>query len=78
MSTLAEIEAAAEQLPVPQKEELLAFLAARLGRQSDVIAPQFEGDSYPRLTTDPDTGLPLVLCHPDSVVNPTKEQLSDF
>ena len=31
MSTLAEIEAAAEALPKEQKEQLLAFLAARLG-----------------------------------------------
>lgn len=31
MNTLAEIEAAAEALPKEQKEQLLAFLAARLG-----------------------------------------------
>jgi hypothetical protein len=30
MSTLAEIEAAAEALPAEQKEELIRFLAARL------------------------------------------------
>jgi len=30
MSTLAEIEAAAEKLPAPEKEELFLFLAARL------------------------------------------------
>ncbi|MGB8473946.1 MAG: hypothetical protein WCE61_07685 [Candidatus Acidiferrum sp.] len=30
MSTLAEIEAAAESLPLEQKKELLRFLAARL------------------------------------------------
>jgi hypothetical protein len=34
MSTLAEIEAAAETLPLEQKEELLRFLIARL-RPSD-------------------------------------------
>ncbi len=32
MSTLTEIEAAAERLPASQKEELLAFLAKQLGR----------------------------------------------
>jgi hypothetical protein len=31
VSTVAEIEAAADALPKEQKEELLAFLAARLG-----------------------------------------------
>ena len=31
MSTLAEIEAAVDALPQEQKEQLLAFLAARLG-----------------------------------------------
>ena len=31
MSTLAEIEAAADALPKEQKEQLLTFLAARLG-----------------------------------------------
>ena len=30
MSTLVEIEAAADQLPVEQKEQLLLFLASRL------------------------------------------------
>jgi hypothetical protein len=33
MSTLAEIEAAAEALPPEQKQELLLFLAARLRAQ---------------------------------------------
>lgn len=32
MSTLAEIEAAVEQLPLPQQETLFAFLATRLRR----------------------------------------------
>ena len=31
VSTLAEIEASADALPTEQKEQLLAFLAARLG-----------------------------------------------
>ena len=35
MSTLAEIEAAVEALPPEQKEELLRFLAARLGGPSN-------------------------------------------
>ncbi len=33
MSTLAEIEAAAEKLPAEQKQELMVFLAARLRAQ---------------------------------------------
>lgn len=33
MSTLAEIEAAADALPVADKQELLLFLAARLRQQ---------------------------------------------
>ena len=37
MSTLTEIEAAADALPKEQKEQLLAFLAARLGRTLDSI-----------------------------------------
>ena len=37
MSTLAEIEAAADALPKEQKGQLLAFLAARLGWTLDSI-----------------------------------------
>jgi hypothetical protein len=37
VSTLTEIEAAADALPKEQKEQLLAFLAARLGRTLDSI-----------------------------------------
>ena len=33
MSTLTEIEAAVESLPVPQQEALFTFLVARLSRQ---------------------------------------------
>ena len=33
MSTLAEIEAAAEKLPIPQKETLIEFLTARVQRE---------------------------------------------
>jgi hypothetical protein len=34
MSTIHEIEAAAEALPIGEKEELFRFLAARLGSKS--------------------------------------------
>ena len=37
MSTLAEIEAAADALPVEQKQELLLFLAARLRAQGAAL-----------------------------------------
>jgi hypothetical protein len=37
VSTLTEIEAAADALPEEQKEQLLAFLAARLGRTLDSV-----------------------------------------
>ena len=40
MSTLAEIEAAADALPKEQKEQLLAFLTVRLGRIVDSISNQ--------------------------------------
>jgi hypothetical protein len=40
VSTLAEIEAAADALPNEQKEQLLAFLAARLGRALGSVGPQ--------------------------------------
>jgi hypothetical protein len=36
--TLAEIEAAADALPGEEKEQLLAFLVARLGRSVDNLA----------------------------------------
>ena len=42
MSTLIEIEAAADALPNEQKELLLAFLAARLGRTLEVMGPQHQ------------------------------------
>lgn len=55
MSTLAEIEAAADALPLEQKQELLRFLAARLNgdqkpRQSDDLS-EFAGTV--RLHEDP-------------------------
>ena len=37
MSTLAEIEAAVAQLPLPQQEVLFAFLAERLGRRDSSV-----------------------------------------
>ena len=40
MGTLTEIEAAADALPDEQKEQLLAFLAAKLGRTMESIGPQ--------------------------------------
>lgn len=42
MSTLAEIEAAADALPLEQKQELLRFLAARLNGDSQ--PPQQSND----------------------------------
>ena len=40
MSTLAEIEAAADSLPAEQKQELILFLAARLRGAGDVPPPR--------------------------------------
>ena len=42
MSTLAEIEAAADALPAEQKQELLLFLAARLRVGSGELPPPRE------------------------------------
>ena len=39
MTTLAEIEAAADALPADQKQELLIFLAARLRDPSSSLPP---------------------------------------
>ena len=39
MSTLAEIEAAADQLPAEQQQELLLFLAARLHAATGSLPP---------------------------------------
>lgn len=39
MSTLSEIEAAVELLPVADKQELLLFLAARLREQGNHLPP---------------------------------------
>jgi hypothetical protein len=40
VGTQTEIEAAADALPDEQKEQLLAFLAARLGRTLESVGPQ--------------------------------------
>ena len=40
VSTLTEIEAAADALPVEQQQQLFVFLAARLGRTLESIDPQ--------------------------------------
>jgi hypothetical protein len=40
VSTLTEIKAAADKLPDEQKEQLLAFLAAKLGRSLDDVSAQ--------------------------------------
>ena len=50
MITLAEIEAAAESLPLKQQEQLLTFLASRLRRYGD-----------PRGETEPGTREPAVV-----------------
>jgi len=39
MSTLAEIETAAESLPPPQQQELLLFLASRLRASESQLPP---------------------------------------
>ena len=44
MSTLAEIETAADSLPSEQKEELLRFLAMRLRRERALPAPRVYSD----------------------------------
>ena len=70
MSTLSEIEAAAETLPAPQKQELFEFLAARLGYPSSSL-PSHAGSTR-RLP------FPLIEGTAGVVIAPTKEQLSDL
>lgn len=70
MSTLAEIEAAADALPESEKKELFSFLAARLGRvASEVPSSKSEKHRLP---------FPLIEGTPGVVINPTREQLDDF
>jgi hypothetical protein len=42
VGTLTEIEAAADALPDERKEQLLAFLATKLGRTLESIGPQHQ------------------------------------
>ncbi len=44
MSTLAEIEAAADALPANQKQELIVFLATRLRAEAGELPPPREFD----------------------------------
>jgi hypothetical protein len=56
MSTLTEIEAAAERLPVPQKEALIEFLTARVQHERTSAPPQSdlaELSGVMRLAEDP-------------------------
>lgn len=67
MSTLTEIEAAAESLPQPDKEALFAFLAIRLGRTavpagetpSAVPGPRIAGLHAGTWEVEPDFDAPL-------------------
>ena len=64
MNTLAEIEAAAESLPLKQQEQLLAFLAARFVRNSEsvsepVAAPRRAGLHEGKWDVAPDFDAPL-------------------
>ena len=45
MSTLAEIEAAADSLPSAEKEELLRFLAMRLRKERAMPEPRIYSDA---------------------------------
>jgi len=56
MSTLTEIEAAAEKLPVLQKEALIEFLTAQLQRERTARPPQSDLAEFSgvlRLAEDP-------------------------
>jgi hypothetical protein len=56
MSTLTEIEAAAEKLPVPQKEALVEYLNALLQRERAARPPQVDLAEFAgvlRLPEDP-------------------------
>lgn len=58
MSTLAEIEAAADALPAEQKQELILFLAARLRAGADELpAPrEFSREQIDRWIADDEEG----------------------
>jgi hypothetical protein len=73
MSTLTEIETAAEALPPEQKEELFHFLSARL-------CPNRENQSKARLVEGPD-GTLLLEAPPNAPPMTTervKQMLEDF
>ena len=53
MSTLAEIEEAAEALPANKKEELLSFLAMSLGRERAMPEPRiYSGEEMAAMLTE--------------------------
>ncbi len=89
MSTLAEIERAADELPAPQVEQLIEYLAARLRRERAGKArkhtnlAEFSGALH--LTEDPlarqrrlRAKFPLVHCAPGVRIESTKEQIGYF
>ena len=58
MSTLTEIEAAADALPREQKEELLLFLAARLRGTNKMPSPrEFSAEQIAEWIADDDEGM---------------------
>jgi hypothetical protein len=59
MSTLSEIEAAVEALPVDQKEALLEFLTASVARGSAVPAERIAGLHAGAWEVAPDFDAPL-------------------
>jgi hypothetical protein len=58
MSTLAEIQAAADALPAEQKQELLLFLAARLRAGTGELPPprEFSRDQIEQWIADDEAG----------------------
>lgn len=63
MSTLAEIEAAADALPAQQKEELFLFLATRLRAEAGDLPPprEFSRDQMERWMREDEEGYRKVL-----------------
>ena len=58
MSTLAEIEAAADALPAKEKQELILFLAARLRAEGDQLPSprEFSRDQIEQWIADDEEG----------------------
>jgi hypothetical protein len=58
MSTLAEIEAAADALPPEQKQELILFLAARLRAGNEELPPprEFSREQIEQWIADDEAG----------------------